>query len=44
MEFPTLEWADWFNHRRLLEPSGNIPPAEAGARCYAAQDNLMLAA
>ncbi len=29
VEFATLEWVDWFNHRRLLEPIGNIPPAEA---------------
>ena len=26
VEFATLEWVDWFNHRRLLEPIGNIPP------------------
>ena len=26
--FATLEWVDWFNNRRLLEPIGNIPPAE----------------
>ena len=32
VEFATLEWVDWFNHRRLLEPIGNIPPAEAGER------------
>ena len=31
VEFATLEWVDWFNHRRLLEPIGNIPPAEAEA-------------
>ena len=36
VEFATLEWVDWFNHRRLLEPIGNIPPAEAEA-CYYAQ-------
>ena len=29
VEYATLEWVDWFNHRRLLEPIGNIPPAEA---------------
>jgi putative transposase len=29
VEYATLEWLDWFNHRRLLEPIGNIPPAEA---------------
>ncbi len=28
VEFATLDWVDWFNHRRLLEPIGNIPPAE----------------
>jgi len=44
VEFATLEWVDWFNHRRLLEPIGNIPPAEAEALYYAAQDNLILAA
>ena len=35
VEFATLEWVDWFNHRRLLEPIGNIPPAEAEAAYYA---------
>jgi len=33
--FATLEWVDWFNKRRLLEPIGNIPPAEAEAAYYA---------
>ena len=28
VEFATLEWVDWFNHHRLLEPIGYIPPAE----------------
>ena len=28
VEYATLEWVDWFNNRRLLEPIGNIPPAE----------------
>ncbi len=36
VEYATLEWVDWFNHRRLLEPIGNIPPAEAEERYYAA--------
>jgi len=31
VEFATLEWVDWFNHRRLLEPIGNMPPAEKEA-------------
>jgi transposase InsO family protein len=44
VEFATLEWVDWFNHRRLLEPIGNIPPAEAEALYYAAQENRRLAA
>ena len=34
VEFATLTWVDWFNHRRLLEPIGNIPPAEAEERYY----------
>jgi putative transposase len=34
VEFATLEWVDWYNHRRLLEPIGNMPPAEAEARYY----------
>jgi transposase InsO family protein len=44
VEFATLEWVDWFNHRRLLEPIGNIPPAEAEAQYYAALDQPVLAA
>jgi hypothetical protein len=28
VEYATLEWVDWFNHRRILEPIGNIPPVE----------------
>jgi putative transposase len=36
VEYATLEWVDWFNNRRLLEPIGNIPPAEAEAAYYAA--------
>ena len=34
VEFATLEWVDWFNHRRLLEPIGYLPPAEFEARYY----------
>ena len=44
VEFATLEWVDWFNNRRLLEPIGNIPPAEAEARYYAMLDEPKLAA
>jgi putative transposase len=28
VEFATLEWVDWFNNRRLLEPIGDVPPVE----------------
>src|SRR5262245_1330960 len=31
VEFATLEWVDWFNIRRLLEPVGNIPPKPSSA-------------
>lgn len=34
VEFATLEWVDWFNNRRLLEPIGNVPPAEFDEVCY----------
>ncbi len=34
VEYATLEWVDWFNHRRLLEPIGDIPPAEYEANHY----------
>lgn len=34
VEFATLEWVDWFNHRRLLEPIGYVTPAEAEAAFY----------
>lgn len=37
-EFATLEWVDWFNNRRLMEPIGNIPPAQAEQRYYASLD------
>jgi len=30
----TLTWVDWFNHRRLLTPIGNVPPAEAEVAYY----------
>jgi putative transposase len=44
VEFATLEWVDWFNHRRLLEPIGNIPPAEGEARYYAQLEDQTMAA
>ena len=44
VEYATLEWVDWFNTRRLLEPIGNIPPAEAEANFYAALEATPIAA
>lgn len=44
VEYATLEWVDWFNNHRLLEPIGNIPPAEAEARYYVQLNNRSLAA
>jgi len=44
VEFATLEWVDWFNNRRLLEPIGNIPPAEAEERYYAMMEQSAMAA
>ncbi len=34
VEYATLEWVDWFNHRRLLEPIGYVPPAELEEMFY----------
>ena len=44
VEFATLEWVDWFNKRRLLEPIGNVPPAEAEAAYYAQLEVTPIAA
>ena len=38
VEYATLEWVDWFNHRRLLEPIGHIPPAEFEAASHRRED------
>ena len=38
VEYATLEWVDWFNHRRLLEPIGHVPPAEFEATYYQRED------
>jgi putative transposase len=38
VEFATLEWVDWFNNRRLLEPIGNIPPVEFEEQYYQNQN------
>jgi putative transposase len=44
VEFATLTWIDWFNNRRLLEPIGNLPPAEAEATYYAQLELTCIAA
>jgi transposase InsO family protein len=44
VEYATLEWVDWYNTRRLLEPIGNMPPAEAEARYYTQLEPAALAA
>jgi transposase InsO family protein len=44
VELATLHWVDWFNHRRLLEPIGNIPPVEAETAYYAALEPMLIAA
>jgi putative transposase len=44
VELATLEWVNWYNHRRLLEPIGNIPPAEAEDHYYRQLSELPMAA
>jgi transposase InsO family protein len=44
VEYATLEWVDWFNHRRLLEPIGNIPPAELEQAYYQQREESAMAA
>ena len=38
VEFATLDWVDWFNTRRRLEPIGHVPPAEYEEEDYRRQD------
>jgi hypothetical protein len=38
VELATLAWVDWFNHRRLLEPIGRVPPAEFEAAYHQRED------
>jgi transposase InsO family protein len=44
VEYATLEWVDWFNNRRLLEPIGYVPPAEYEAAYYRSQQSQAKAA
>jgi transposase InsO family protein len=44
VEWATLQWVDWYNNRRLMEPLGHIPPAEAEANYYSPPPSLAIAA
>jgi transposase InsO family protein len=44
VELATLEWVDWFNNRRLLEPLGFVPPAEFEAGYYRNQTSPVIEA
>jgi transposase InsO family protein len=44
LELATLEWVDWYNHRRLLGPIGYVPPAEAEKRYFQNQEAYAMVA
>jgi transposase InsO family protein len=44
VEFATLEWVDWFNNRRLLEPIGDIPPIEYECAYHQSQETPVMGA
>jgi transposase InsO family protein len=44
VEYAVLEWVDWFNNRRLLEPIGDVPPAEFEQAYYQQRESLADAA
>ena len=44
VEYATLEWVDWFNHRRLLKPIGDVPPAEFEMAYYRQVEESAMAA
>ena len=44
VEYATLGWVDWFNNRRLLEPIGDIPPAEFELAYHRQRDNQAMVA
>ena len=44
VEFATLEWVDWFNHRRLFQPIGDVPPAEFETAYYQQLEESAMAA
>ena len=44
VEYQTFKWVDWFNTRRLMEPLGDVPPAEYEQAYYDAQDRQAISA
>ena len=44
VEYATLEWINWFKHRRLFQPIGDVPPAEFEMAYYRQQDESAMAA
>ena len=40
VEIATLEWVHWFNHQRLLEPTGDMPPAGVEQMYYQQQSQV----
>ncbi len=44
VEYATLEKVDWCNNRRLMEPTGNIPPTEAEVKYHPALKQTAIAA
>jgi len=44
VEYATLEWVDWFNHRRLFQPIGDVPPAEFEIAYYRHTEEPAMAA
>ena len=44
VEYATLEWIDWFNNRRLVQPISDVPPAELEmAYCRQQEESAMAA-
>jgi len=44
VEYATLEWVDWFNNHRLLEPIGNVPPGKLEMAYYRQREESAMAA
>jgi len=44
VEYATLEWVDWFNNRRLLEPIGHVPPIEYEEQYYRMNETAAMGA